>query len=164
MKLTNQEIYGLNQLLESIEDISSTFKFNYAMKRNKDRFRSALRSQPLYTPPQTDEYKNFVSYFKELIKDKKLNSPKDYENLFMEELQKEEFTEAFKQRNELYTQWEKNTQQWASKVVEIPIYTIPVETFPDGLTSAQFDTIYDYFASDKIEDETEENEIEEDKQ
>ena len=47
MKLTNQEIFGLNKLLESIKDVPASFTFNYGMKKNKNKFRSVLRSQPL---------------------------------------------------------------------------------------------------------------------
>lgn len=155
MKLTNQEIFGLNKLLESIKDTPASFTFNYGMKRNKDNFRSALRSQPLYTPPQGEEYKKFIEDFRNTIKTV-IKSPKEMEQLFEIEISKEENKLVKEQRDTQVAEYNKKTEEWASKAIEIPIYTVPSETFPDGLTAEQFEIMFDYFCSNKPVEEKEE--------
>ena len=155
MKLTNQEIFGLNKLLESIKDVPASFTFNYGMKKNKNKFRSVLRSQPLQTPPQGEEYKKFIEDFRNANKNT-IKNPKEMEQLFEVEINKEENKLIKEQRDIQIAKYNKDTEEWANKTIEIPIYTVPSETFPDGLTAEQFEIMFDYFCSNKPVEEKEE--------
>ena len=78
------------------------------------------------------------------------------EQLFEVEINKEENKLIKEQRDIQIAKYNKDTEEWANKTIEIPIYTVPSETFPDGLTAEQFEIMFDYFCSNKPVEEKEE--------
>ena len=153
--LTNQEIFALNRVLEDIYVIPASFKFNYAIKRNRDFFRSALRSQPLYQSPTEKEYNDFLTHFKEISKGLAM---KEAQTLFDEEISKEDFKIAKEQREKSIKEHQEKTKEWAEKSPEdLRLYKINVKDFPDGLTAEQFELIYEYLGIDDEKEKSSES-------
>ena len=145
MKLTNQVIFNLNEILNDL-NIPANVHFNYMVKRNKDKFKSILEKSPKYIQPQDKEYTKYLEDVKKKIETEKINfKTMDELNKYYEDNIKK-YPKAEKIRKDSIESFKKKVEKWEQEVNDITLYKTSVENFPNNLKQQEFEYLEEWFA------------------
>lgn len=162
MKITKSEVFGINEVIEEIKSvIKADFKFNYMLKRNRDKIETVLKKVPQYSPPSTPEYIEYISSMQEKLKKENIrfNSAEEMNDFYSAEIENHPI--AKEERRQSLVAFQEKTLIWEKEEVEIVFYTVPIEHFPSNLTFEQFEILSAFFATPEEETvETEAVEVE----
>lgn len=157
MKISRQVVYNLNEIIEEFKPkIVACEKFNYMLKKNRDKFKSILNKIPRYAPPDTKEYEKYLESVKNKMKAEnlKFQSAEEMNNFYQTEI--ESHPEAKLQREEGLKEFREKTMKWEVEEVEVELYTIDISLFPDGLTFEQYESLSEFFSIPEVEEIKEE--------
>lgn len=143
--LTKKEIFNLNEILTEI-NVPATFQFNYMVKRNKDKFSTVVKNLPVFQPPKSKEYDEYLTAVKKKIEDEKITFKNIQELNTFYEKELENYPKAKDLRSAAIDQHKIKVEEWEKEKVDLELYLLQnKESIPDGLTQEQFEIILEYF-------------------